>query len=71
MRGETSFSFEYQKLNSKDQKTVRRWLGVNAVVVAVLLAGLIVVASKFSGSESAATAETAAVDTQARLTAPP
>jgi hypothetical protein len=45
MRGE--IINEYQKLNSEDQKTYRRWLWINAVVQAILLAGLIVLASQF------------------------
>jgi hypothetical protein len=63
MRGE--FINEYQKLNSEDQKTFRRWLWVNAVVGAILLAGLIALAS-FPGKESEATAQNAAI-TQAKL----
>ena len=42
MRGE--FINEYQKLNSEDQKVYRRWLWANAVVGAILLAGLIALA---------------------------
>jgi hypothetical protein len=49
MRGE--MINEYQKLNSEDQKTYRRWLWINAVVQAILLAGLIVLVSKFPGDE--------------------
>ena len=64
MRGE--FINEYQKLNSKDQKTFRRWLWANTVVGAILLTGLIALAS-FPGKESAATAQNAAVHTQAKL----
>jgi hypothetical protein len=64
MRGE--IINEYQKLSSEDQKAVRRFLWTNAVVGAILLAGLIVLASKFPGDESAATAQSAA-STHARL----
>ena len=64
MRGE--MINEYQKLNSEDQKAVRRFLWTNAVVGAILLAGLIVLASKFPGDESGATAQNAA-STHARL----
>jgi hypothetical protein len=42
MRGE--MINEYRKLNSEDQKVFRRWLWVNAVVGAILLAGLIALA---------------------------
>jgi hypothetical protein len=54
MRGE--FINEYQKLNSEDQKTFRRWLWANTVVGAILLTGLIALAS-FPGKESQATAQ--------------
>ena len=64
MRGE--FINEYQKLNSEDQKTFRRWLWANTVVGAILLTGLIALAS-FPGKESEATAQIAAVHTQAKL----
>jgi len=63
MRGE--IINEIHKLNSEDQKTFRRWLWVNAVVGAILLAGLIALAS-FSGKESEATAQNAAMHTQAQ-----
>ena len=58
---------EYQKLNSEDQKTFRRWLWANAVVGAILLAGLIAIAIKVPGDESGATAQHATVRTQAKL----
>ena len=59
---------EYQKLNSEDQKTFRRWLWANTVVGAILMAGLIALAaSKFPGDESGATAQHAAMRTQAKL----
>ena len=50
---------EYLRLNSENQKTFRRWLWANAVVLAILLAGVIALAVKFSGDESAATAQSA------------
>ena len=46
------FIYEYQKLNSEDQKAFRRWFWANCVVGTILLAGLIVVASKFSADDS-------------------
>jgi hypothetical protein len=63
MRGETIG--EYQKLNSEDQKTFRRWLWANAVVGAILLTGLIALA--LQGDGSGATAQNAAMHTQAKL----
>jgi hypothetical protein len=68
MRGE--FINEYQKLNSEDQKTFRRFLWVNVVVGAILLAGLIALAS-FPGKESDATAQNAAMHTHAQAKLPP
>ena len=65
MRGE--MINEYQKLNSEDQKTFRRWLWANTVVGAILLTGLIALASKFPGDESVATAQLAGMRTQAKL----
>ena len=65
MRGE--FINEYEKLNSEDQKTFRRWLWVNAVVGAILLTGLIALAFKFPGDESEATIQNATIHTQAKL----
>ena len=65
MRGE--FINEYQKLNSEDQKTFRRWLWANTVVGVILLTGLIVLASKNPGAESGATAQNATMHTQAKL----
>ena len=65
MRGE--FSNEYQKLNSEDQKAFHRWLWANAVVGAILLAGLIALASKFPSDESGATAQNGTMRTQAEL----
>ena len=62
MRGE--IVNEYQRLNSEDQKTFRRWLWANTVVGAILLAGLIAIASKNPGAESAATAQNATMHTQ-------
>ena len=55
---------EYQKLNSEDQKTFRRWLWANTAVVAILLAGLIALALKVP-NESPGTAQHATVRTQA------
>jgi hypothetical protein len=67
MRGE--IINQYQKLNSEDQKTFRRWLWANTVVGAILLTGLIAVAvtSKLPGDESGATAKSAPMHTQANL----
>jgi hypothetical protein len=65
MRGE--MINEYQKLNSEDQKTFRRWLWANTVVGAILLSGLIVLASKSPGDKSEATAQNATMHTQAKL----
>jgi hypothetical protein len=59
-------SYEYQKLNSEDQKTFRRWFCVNIVVGAILLAGAIVLALKVPSDESGATAQHA-MRTQANL----
>ena len=55
MRGE--FINEYQRLNSEDQKTFRRWLWANTVIGAILLAGLIALALKLPGDQSGATAQ--------------
>ena len=60
------FIYEYQKLNSEDQKAFRRWLWANGLVGTILLAGLIVVASKFSAADSGAIAQNA-THTQANL----
>jgi hypothetical protein len=65
MRGE--ITNEYQKLNPEDQKAFSRWLWVNAVVGAILLAGLITLATKFPGEESGATAQNATTHTHANL----
>ena len=56
MRGE--FINEYQKLNSEEQKTFRRWLWANTVVGAILLAGLIVLAVNVPGDKSPELAST-------------
>jgi hypothetical protein len=64
MRGE--IINEYQKLNSEDQKTLRRWLWVNALVGAILLTGLIALAVH-QGDESGATAQNATMHTQVKL----
>jgi hypothetical protein len=53
MRG--GIANEYRKLNSEDQKTFRRWLWVNTVIGAILLAGLIALA--LQGDESGTTAQ--------------
>ena len=68
MRGETIN--EYRKLNSEDQKEFRRWLWANTVVGAILLAGLITLASKLPGDESGATAQNAKTRIQAKLALP-
>jgi hypothetical protein len=65
MRGE--FINEYQKLNSEDQKTFRRWLWTNTVFGAILLAGLIALALKAPVDESGATAQHATMHTPAKL----
>jgi hypothetical protein len=66
MRGE--FINEYQKLNSEDQKTFRRWLWANTVVGAVLLTGLIALAlASKPGDESGAAAQSATMHMQAKL----
>jgi hypothetical protein len=49
---------EYRKLNSEDQRAFRRWFWTNAVVGAILVAGLIALASKFSGDRSVSIAQT-------------
>ena len=68
MRGE--IIYEYQRLNSKDQKAFRRWLWANTVVGAILLAGLITLGSKLPGDESGATAHNATMRMQAKLALP-
>jgi hypothetical protein len=65
MRGE--IIYEYRKLNSEDQKAFRRFLWANTVVGAILLTGLIVLASKNPGDESGSTAQNATTHTQAKL----
>ena len=55
MRGE--IIYEYQKLNSEDQKAFRRFLWTNTVVGAILLAGLIALAVNVPGDKSEATAQ--------------
>ena len=64
MRGE--FINEYQKLNSEDQKTFRRWLWANTVVGVILLTGLIALAVH-QGDEAGATAQNATMHTQVKL----
>ena len=53
MRGEI-FN-QYEKLNSEDQKVFRRWLWVNAVIGAILLAGLIALAVNVPDDKSETT----------------
>jgi hypothetical protein len=60
---------EYRRLNSKDRTVFHRWLWANTIVGAILLAGMIVLASKFPGGESVATTQTATTSTQAKLSA--
>jgi len=57
MRGE--IIHEYRRLNSVDKKAFHRWLWANTIAGSILLAGLIVLASKFPGGESVTTAQTA------------
>ena len=64
MRGE--FINEYERLNSEDQKTFRRWLCANTVVGAILLTGLIALTSKLP-AESGATTQNPPTHTQAKL----
>jgi len=65
MRGE--IIYEYHKLSPEDQKTVRRWVWVNAVVGTILVAGLIALAIKVPGDGSGDTAQHAKVHTQTNL----
>ena len=58
---------EYRKLNSEEQKVLRRWLWGNAIVGAILLAALIVLATKVPGDKSEETAANATMHTQAKL----
>jgi len=51
----------YQKLNSEDQKTFRRWLWANTVVGAILLAGLIALAVNVPGDKSETTDQHATI----------
>ena len=62
MRGEM-----INKLNSEDRKTFRRWLWIYAVYGAMFLTGLIALALKVPGDQSGATAQHAAMRTQAKL----
>ena len=59
MRGE--MINRYQKLNSEDQKTFRRWLWANTVVGAILLAGLIALAVNVPGDKSETTDQHATI----------
>jgi hypothetical protein len=65
MRGE--IIYEYQKLNSEDQKGFRRFLWTNTVVGAILLAGLIALAVNVPGDKSEATAQNPTTVTQPQL----
>jgi hypothetical protein len=62
MRG--GFIYEYEKLNSDDQKVVRRWLCINVVIGALLLAGLIALALKVPDDQSEATAQHATMNSK-------
>jgi hypothetical protein len=65
MRGE--LINEYRKFNSEDQKAFRRFLWTNAVVGAILLAGLIVLAVNIPRDKPEATAQNPAMRTHAKL----
>jgi hypothetical protein len=68
MEGFDARRVHYQKLNSEDQKTFRRWLLANTVVGAILLTGLIALAlASKPGDESGAAAQSATMHTQAKL----
>jgi len=60
---------QYPRLNSEDQKAFNRWLWANTIVGAILLAGLIVLASKFSGDDSVASAQNTTISTDATKSA--
>jgi len=49
---------EYRRLNSEDQRAFRRWFWTNAVVGAILVAGLIALTSKSTGDGSVSIAQT-------------
>jgi hypothetical protein len=59
--------YEYRKLNPEDKKTFHRFLLANAVVGAILLAGLIALTSKFPDDQSGATTQIAITPTQGKL----
>jgi hypothetical protein len=59
MRGE--IIYQYQKLNSEDQKAFRRFLWTNAVVGAILLAGLIALAVNVPNDKSETTDQHATI----------
>jgi hypothetical protein len=59
MRGE--IIYQYQKLNSEDQKVFQRWLWVNTVAGAILLAGLIALAVNVPGDKSETTDQHATI----------
>jgi hypothetical protein len=62
---------QYRRLNPEDQKAFNRWLWSNAIVGAILLTGLIVIATKYSGDDSVATAQkTTTSAAQAKVTPP-
>ena len=52
---------QYEKLNSEDQKVYRRWLWVNAVIGAILLAGLIALAVNAPDDKSETTDQHATI----------
>jgi len=59
MRGE--MINEYQKLNSEDQKTFRRWFWIYAVYGAMFLTGLIALALNVPGDKSETTDQHATI----------
>jgi hypothetical protein len=59
MRGE--IIYQYQKLNPEDQKVFQRWLWVNTVAGAILLAGLIALAVNVPGDKSETTDQHATI----------
>jgi hypothetical protein len=62
---------QYRRLNPEDQKAFNRWLWSNAIVGAILLAGLIAIASKYSGDDSVATTAQKVTTSAAHTPAPP
>jgi hypothetical protein len=62
---------QYRRLNPEDQKAFNRWLWSNGIVGAILLVGLIAIASKYSGDDSVATAQSASTSpTKSASTSP-